>query len=266
MHDSYATSVAAPLLDHTNGHTEDLYDIEGWEYSSGRITTLRFKRTLAANPADSWDYDIDFGVRSVVFAWNRQGSDSLASYHGPNRGYGNVRFWSEGEGQTCPIGLRRFTNATGSYCIPCPAGEELQAGSLVCSICQAGKSSVEGGRCTDCRPGYYSDGEGLGACRPCSSNMYQALTGALSCNNCPPNTASIEGSPICDMCAPGTFRRDEEPASEATCLRCVRGAECPYNTTVSTLTIRSGHWRASSRTTGPRPQTDLGLAAGRRAG
>ena len=38
-----------------SGHTDNVYDIRGEEDDNSGVTTLRFKRSIAADPSDSWD-------------------------------------------------------------------------------------------------------------------------------------------------------------------------------------------------------------------
>ena len=90
--DSYAFSIAPPVSDIavTNG-TEDLYDISGLENATSGITTIMFKRKLESN--DPNDYTIRPGPMPSVFAFNRQNSDLLTSYHGPTRGFSTITFF-----------------------------------------------------------------------------------------------------------------------------------------------------------------------------
>jgi desulfoferrodoxin (superoxide reductase-like protein) len=90
--DSYAFSIAPPVADMAvvNG-TQDLYDIQGSENAATGMTTIMFKRKLKTT--DPNDYDIKAGPMSTVFAFNRQNSDLLTSYHGPTRGFSTITFF-----------------------------------------------------------------------------------------------------------------------------------------------------------------------------
>ena len=61
-------------------------------------------------------------------------------------------------------------------------------------------------------------------------------------------TSPQAGATTCDACTPGFYRVDDDEASFSTCMPCVEGATCPFNTTVATLYVEETWWRHSSLT------------------
>lgn len=72
---------------------------------------------------------------------------------------------------------------------------------------------------------------------------------AQACEQCPTGTSSVPGAERCDVCALGYFLRDLRLApSEASCVSCVSGVSCDWNSTLQTIKMRPGYWRLSELT------------------
>ncbi|KAL1499200.1 hypothetical protein AB1Y20_013708 [Prymnesium parvum] len=89
--DTWSSTVAAPIQDKQFGHTNDIYDIGGFENAERGMTTIWFTRKLVTN--DTWDYNFDPGVSiPIIFAYSRKNVDSFSHYHGPTRGFDQIVF------------------------------------------------------------------------------------------------------------------------------------------------------------------------------
>jgi len=81
----------------------------------------------------------------------------------------------------------------------------------------------------------------------CKSGTFQ-LTEHEQCNPCKPastsspNGAVGEGS--CSVCNHGYYRLSAD-SSPSSCIPCLAGAACDFNTTLQTLILREGFWRLS---------------------
>ena len=89
---------------------------------------------------------------------------------------------------------------TKSDCDLCPAETDSVPYSSECFTCPDGKSSVPGGRCTNCQAGQYAVGSG---CTNCNAGQYQNEDGAGVCKSCPIGSSSNAGSDAltdCNLC------------------------------------------------------------------
>ena len=66
------------------------------------------------------------------------------------------------------------------------------------------------------------------------------------CDQCPEHTSSADRSVECNTCSEGYYRTDANvTASFETCVRCLDGAQCERNSTLTTLNLSVGYWRLS---------------------
>jgi len=130
------------------------------------------------------------------------------------------------------------TSATCIQCFPGSFGDET--GQSECQLCPIGTYQPENGQteCIDCKSGEFADESGM-----------------LSCIPCPYRLSSSTRSDTCSFCAEEFYLRNpsatvdqifEDPKKY--CLECPSNAECPLNTTITTLQIPSNFWRDSLNT------------------
>ena len=113
----------------------------------------------------------------------------------------------------CPANTYSGVGATA--CLACPANANSTAGSEVCT-CTPG-SEVQGGNCTLCAPGTYSDaGE---ECQQCPANQFSATAGATGCQPCAPEATSAPGAIAC-TCIAGYA---QSAADGSACAVCPQG-------------------------------------------
>ncbi len=86
--DSWSTSVAPPVPDSVlEPERNDFTHVSGSEVDG--MTTVRFRRRMVL-PDGGHDVNLREGPMDLVWAFNRQDSDEITSYHGPTRGYVSV--------------------------------------------------------------------------------------------------------------------------------------------------------------------------------
>ena len=155
----------------------------------------------------------------------------------------------------CPAGSH--SNATdlaaASECTACPAGSACSTGSVDPTPCSPGTFAAKEGQpnCTPCPPGT-SSGQGSDACDACEAGRYAANAGQGLCVPCPHPLSSVSGSVTCSFCMDGYYLRNTsaDPDDIFTspteyCKPCAPNAVCPDNTTLSSLVLPRGFWRAS---------------------
>ena len=116
---------------------------------------------------------------------------------------------------------------------------DTQSTSACGGLCPAGTSSKEGsGSCGECKAGTYASNPGQGECIPC-----------------PHPLSSQSGSTTCSFCKAAYYLKNstEDPSDifaypTEHCMPCPPNAECPRNTTLETLGVPRGYWRASLTT------------------
>jgi len=154
------------------------------------------------------------GTYSVSFAQSSAGTCSLC----PNTTYSNMGS-SEISQCICNLG---YTGPDGQICVACPIGTFKDVnGSGACSLCAAGKYSVEQGKtsestCTECGAHATSSadrsecvctmgytGPTTGPCEACGDHHYKSLNGSSPCLLCPPraHTNGLTAQATC-MCLP----------------------------------------------------------------
>ena len=168
---------------------------------------------------------------------------------------------------------------------PCPAGtfspESAQSSKTACLPCPAGTSSsaisaTSNATCVPCREGAFASREGLGACElcppgttseigsttcsACAPGTYTDHSGSGTCIPCPYPLSSPRGSVNCPTCLnildDGYYLKNlaVEGAKmlaqpDQHCRPCPEHADCSAsNTTISSLGVPRGYWRASPYT------------------
>ena len=183
-------------------------------------------------------------------------------------------------GQFCPKGASaplpckagsysEATNLTAAgECTACPAGCACSMGSIDPTPCFPGFFAATEGQpnCVPCPPGT-SSGQGSDACDECEAGTYAAMAGWGRCLPCPHPLSSADGSVTCSFCMEYYFLRDPTswdphfrrhlPTAATAdpddifkspteyCKACPPNAACPDNTTLASLVLPSGFWRAS---------------------
>ena len=105
-------------------------------------------------------------------------------------------------------------------------------------------------KCERCEPGT-SSGVGSSACSECAAGTYAANPGQGQCVPCPYPLSSERGAVICSFCQKDFYLLQSadpiEIFSSPTdyCKPCPPNAACPDNTTLSSLVLPRGFWRAS---------------------
>ena len=117
---------------------------------------------------------------------------------------------------------------------------------------QAGANSGTGPlACESCPPGTSSK-QGSVACDECEAGKYAANAGQSLCNLCPHPLSSANGSVTCSFCKTEYYLQDPPSNSgdiltspTEFCKPCPPNAACLDNTTLSSLVLPPGFWRAS---------------------
>ena len=158
-------------------------------------------------------------------------------------------FASGAEAATCTVCPAGFSSDVGAaVCVPCSAGTFAAEGSSACTVCPAGTSSdAKAAACDECADGSYS-GEGEAVCESCNEDEGKTSD---------PNRTA------CSLCLPDFYKK---PTSDG-CAACPDGAACAETgTTVETMVILQGYWRACPRCVRvrpcPGPSACVGTAAG----
>ena len=166
--------------------------------------------------------------------------------------------------QPCPAGSFNPRNGSSSRaaCDLCPTGTASAAPGAdsmgTCSPCRPGTFAAAAGlsECASCEPGTAS-GSGSEHCSECSAGSYAASPAQAECNICPHPLDSEAHSVTCSFCKVGYYLQQDSSADDAVfasptdyCKPCPPNADCSApNTTVETLGVPRGYWRASSLTT-----------------
>ena len=161
-----------------------------------------------------------------------------------------------------------------------PGKSQPESGAFVCIDCGVGNfSDYEGSTtCATCRAGYYATGNeldrdnvgvasGARACVPCGEGTYSPEDGRIICYGCDVDSgrSSAAGSTSCNLCLAGFYLADDA------CHSCddVDGVEddsCDVGTTVETLRLTDGYWRATDTSTKTELCTFLDDCTGGRPG
>ena len=106
-----------------------------------------------------------------------------------------------------------------------------------------------------CEPGTYGP-EASESCYPCPAGTYSDVFGLGECIQCPRPLSNEEGSTTCAICQAGFFLLDSSASPDEVfrqptehCAPCPRHATCSSpGTTLASLGVPSGYWRASNLT------------------
>ena len=168
----------------------------------------------------------------------------------------------------CEPGKFADSSTGTTLCEDCPGGRFSGLGETSCSNCTKGTYSTDGKTCLACPAGTFGAEEGLdsptcsGVCPPGTySDNY-----ASACLSCAPGKfAEVERSSKCISCQGDHFvsgegaRRCEcekkyyldslehgaDVKNGTSCKPCPTGASCVQGTTLATLSVDNGFWRAS---------------------
>ena len=121
----------------------------------------------------------------------------------------------------CPT--NKFTADVGrtSECDPCPSGKKAPLGSIVCSVCGAGRYTGTNGNCVDCPVGFAQPDQDQSSCLLCGTGRFSESSelGAASCTKCDPGKfGEVPGT--CTACSIG-FYSDGKGAKS--CNGCSQG-------------------------------------------
>jgi hypothetical protein len=131
-----------------------------------------------------------------------------------------------------------------STCLPCSSNSFTTGPGAVQAAdckCDFGFSGLDGGTCTICQPGTYSDTQGPEPCTRCPLGSYSAAYGAVdssTCRPCPANSYTVDsaqtsnlscycnlgfegkGGGPCSPCQPGTY--SDTFSNNSMCASCPR--------------------------------------------
>lgn len=148
---------------------------------------------------------------------------------------------NDGKCVTCAPGQRVMNRS----CVPCVDGAVSEGGARAfCESCSEGLvldlnrtrcvrkdgkspcppgTRVEGGVCTPCGAGTFSELADSAQCSFCPKGTFQGEGGAKGCTACPQGyVAGDEGKTECTMCAEGSYQDKE---GQAMCGRCAQGTK-----------------------------------------
>lgn len=209
---------------------------------------------------------------------NATGASTLAACHPCEAG-----FHAREEGRSfcdrCPAGS---SEPGQTVCTLCQPGKFANSsnGRTLCTNCARGRYSGLGETsCTACERGTYTtDGKTCKACPAGTFGAEEGLDSQLCSGKCPPGYYSDNYASNCTACAPGKYAEDPrsstcqhcegdhfvsksgarqcecqneyyydkaQNAVNGTCSPCPTGAECKQGTTLETLSLEPGFWRAS---------------------
>ena len=142
-------------------------------------------------------------------------------------------------------------------CRDCPAGFSCAGGDAQPTECSPGTFAEERqSQCTKCVAGTNQNETRSVLCDECEAGYYARYPGQGRCILCPYPLSSTGGSETCSICMAGYYLND--PAAEPDdifqnptgfCPLCPTDADCSESgTTVETLGVPKGFWRASKRT------------------
>ena len=162
--------------------------------------------------------------------------------------------------EPCPAGSYNPNGGSSSNasCLPCPVGTSSATSGATsnetCALCRPGFYAAAAGcnQCESCSAGTSSD-EGSGSCSECVPGFYAENPGQGECIPCPYPLGSGTGSAICSVCMAGYYLLDSSADAAAIfkaptkhCKLCPPKANCSTpNTTLETLGVPRGYWRAS---------------------
>eukprot|EP00474_Spongospora_subterranea_P004950 CRZ05408.1 hypothetical protein [Spongospora subterranea] len=119
---------------------------------------------------------------------------------------------------TCPNGYYS-ANAQSVRCDKCLPGTNPDPSRTQCTDCRMGTFSADGGLCSFCPTGRFSNVSKATGCYQCQIG-YAAQKGQSSCIKCKPGTAPDRDSELCKACDPGKF---SDASSVGVCAPCPPG-------------------------------------------
>ena len=133
-----------------------------------------------------------------------------------------------------------YGNLSAPDCYPCAAGSFGRSRNLTDRSCS-----------DQCPDGHFC-GEGTFEPTPCAPGTVSPTRGQSACSFCPHPLSSARGSARCSICMRGFYLRPRGPQaafSAEDCQACPPHADCSsFNTTLRSLGVDPGFWRASTAT------------------
>ena len=130
-------------------------------------------------------------------------------------------FCSNGAKQRCGKG-QIADRPNLSSCSSCSTGFAANQTAHICQLCDQGDRCSSGVNNGPCPPGEYNS---RGRCSNCGAGYFNPLSGAWSCQRCPPGhycSSSYTQNPT--PCAPGYFNPNQ---AQSSCTECPLGHYCP---------------------------------------
>ncbi|EGB07107.1 hypothetical protein AURANDRAFT_65159 [Aureococcus anophagefferens] len=205
-------------------------DFEG---ASGRV---RFDATTGTRRSDDAIFEVANvwdGAYAVVGRWTAGNWSYAAPFRFADGGTApppdTIR-------EPCAPGAARVDVDGVDVCVPCEAGTFAAGGDDACAACAAGRFAADGFGA--------SAASGATSCERCPANTF-AGPGAFVCSPCllGEGFASDGGSANCSICLDGFY------ADGGSCVPCLDDAACPRGTTLATVDVVRGFWRADAAST-----------------
>jgi len=143
---------------------------------------------------------------------------------GPGTFKGNI---GDGTCSACPANTWSATVGAvdDTVCVSCPEHASAPGGSTCIEDCSCleGYTGANGAECVACLPGKYKESAGSETCVACPRGTFSGVLGAVSastCEACPANSGSAEGSNRC-TCLAGFYGPPGGP-----CIECPEGSYC----------------------------------------
>lgn len=143
-------------------------------------------------------------------------------------------------------------DSIGATCVPCPFGTHGVDGinCLPCGPGEAAAGSLADPTCAPCAPGTFSDVVRATACQSCPPGTVAERAGAVSCASCGAGlTASADATACVVQLGFVALQADaggDAPVATESCED-LEGADCTHeNTTLASLPLHEGYWRASA--------------------
>ena len=135
----------------------------------------------------------------------------------------------------CPKGM--YSDGSNG-CEDCTAGKfnniEGSTDNSSCKLCDLGMYSINSGSeaCENCLGGKTTDAEGSSTTKECiDCDAGKHSTGKdnfTTCKDCPKDSYSEAGEPVCLKCDPGQYMPDVDPRPSGSCLDCTLGQFSNY--------------------------------------
>ena len=120
-----------------------------------------------------------------------------------------------------------FSSCVIVYAVDCPEGSFAESGQTSCTLCPAGKYSINSNLCLPCIAGKYSDTAGQtqsSDCIACQPGTFSIGGGLTVCANCPVGKYQRwTGASLCSECWAGTYSTTIAATHASTCTACEEG-------------------------------------------